>query len=60
MTTLAYERGTVAKLHLGTRAKVRRLIDEAKRTPMGDGTQRGRRSGASANTSPASTWRASS
>ncbi|MDP9335066.1 MAG: acyl-CoA dehydrogenase, partial [Actinomycetota bacterium] len=37
MTTLAYERGTVAKLHLGTRAKIRRLIDEAKRTPMGDG-----------------------
>src|SRR3954452_8429293 len=38
MTTLAYERGTVAKLHLGTRAKVRRLIEEAKRTPMGDGS----------------------
>ncbi len=38
MTTLAYERGTVAKLHLGTRSKIRRLIDEAKRTPMGDGT----------------------
>ena len=37
MTTLAYERGTVARLHLGTRAKIRRLIDEAKRTPMGDG-----------------------
>jgi alkylation response protein AidB-like acyl-CoA dehydrogenase len=37
MTTLAYERGTVAKLHLGTRSKVRRLIEEAKRTPMGDG-----------------------
>ncbi|MFZ4584088.1 MAG: acyl-CoA dehydrogenase family protein [Acidimicrobiia bacterium] len=37
MTTLAYERGTVANLHLGTRAKVRRLIDEAKKTPMGDG-----------------------
>jgi alkylation response protein AidB-like acyl-CoA dehydrogenase len=30
MTTLAYERGTVAKLHLGTRAKIRRLIDTAK------------------------------
>jgi alkylation response protein AidB-like acyl-CoA dehydrogenase len=29
MTTLAYERGTVAKLHLGTRAKIRRLLDEA-------------------------------
>jgi alkylation response protein AidB-like acyl-CoA dehydrogenase len=38
MTTLAYERGTVAKLHLGTRSKVKRLIDEARRTPMGDGT----------------------
>ncbi len=30
MTTLAYERGTVANLHLGLRAKIRRLIDEAK------------------------------
>ena len=28
MTTLAYERGGVAKLHLGTRAKIRRLIAE--------------------------------
>ncbi len=37
MTTLAYERGTVAKLHLGTRAKIRRLIDTAKTTPLGDG-----------------------
>ncbi len=37
MTTLAYERGTVAKLHLGVRAKVQRLLDEARRTPMGDG-----------------------
>ncbi len=37
MTTLAYERGTVAKLHLGTRARVQRLIDEARRTPLGDG-----------------------
>jgi alkylation response protein AidB-like acyl-CoA dehydrogenase len=37
MTTLAYERGTVAKLHLGTRAKVRRLIDLARATPLGDG-----------------------
>jgi alkylation response protein AidB-like acyl-CoA dehydrogenase len=37
MTTLAYERGTVAKLHLGLRAKVRRLLDEARRAPMGDG-----------------------
>jgi alkylation response protein AidB-like acyl-CoA dehydrogenase len=38
MTTLAYERGTVAKLHLGTRDQIRRLIAEAKRTPLGDGT----------------------
>ncbi|MCU1430880.1 MAG: acyl-CoA dehydrogenase protein [Actinomycetia bacterium] len=37
MTTLAYERGTVAKLHLGLRSKVQRLLDEAKRTPLGDG-----------------------
>src|SRR3954470_758927 len=37
MTTLAYERGTVAKLHLGTRSKVRRLIETAKKTPLGDG-----------------------
>jgi alkylation response protein AidB-like acyl-CoA dehydrogenase len=29
MTTLAYERGTVAKLHLGTRAKIQRLIKTA-------------------------------
>ena len=29
MTTLAYERGTVANLHLGLRAKIRRLIDAA-------------------------------
>jgi hypothetical protein len=37
MTTLAYERGMVANLHLGLRAKVRRLFDEARRTPLGDG-----------------------
>ena len=37
MTTLAHERGGVAKLHLGLRAKVGRLIDEARRTPLGDG-----------------------
>jgi alkylation response protein AidB-like acyl-CoA dehydrogenase len=37
MTTLAYERGTVAKLHTGTRAKVARLIAEARTTPLGDG-----------------------
>ncbi len=29
MTTLAYERGTVANLHLGLRAKIRRLLDVA-------------------------------
>ena len=32
MTTLAYERGTVANLHLGLRAKIRRLLDQAKQT----------------------------
>jgi alkylation response protein AidB-like acyl-CoA dehydrogenase len=32
MTTLAYERGTVANLHLGLRAKIRRLLDEARAT----------------------------
>jgi alkylation response protein AidB-like acyl-CoA dehydrogenase len=37
MTTLAYERGTVAKLHLGLRAKVQRLLDDARTTPLGDG-----------------------
>jgi alkylation response protein AidB-like acyl-CoA dehydrogenase len=37
MTTLAYERGTVAKLHMGTRAKIQRLIEVAKETPMGNG-----------------------
>jgi alkylation response protein AidB-like acyl-CoA dehydrogenase len=37
MTTLAYERGTVAKLHMGSRAKIQRLIDLAKETPLVDG-----------------------
>lgn len=37
MTTLAYERGTVAKLHLGLRAKIRNLIELAKQTPGPDG-----------------------
>jgi alkylation response protein AidB-like acyl-CoA dehydrogenase len=37
MTTLAYERGTVAKLHLGTRSKIQRLINTAKTTPTGNG-----------------------
>jgi alkylation response protein AidB-like acyl-CoA dehydrogenase len=33
MTTLAYERGTVAKLHLGLRSKVGRLLALARETP---------------------------
>jgi alkylation response protein AidB-like acyl-CoA dehydrogenase len=37
MTTLAYERGTVAKLHLGTRAKIQRLIATARETSDGAG-----------------------
>jgi alkylation response protein AidB-like acyl-CoA dehydrogenase len=37
MTTLAYERGTVAKLHTGTRGKIARLIEQARTTPLGDG-----------------------
>ena len=37
MTTLAYERGGVAKLHLGTRAKVAKLIELARSTPGRDG-----------------------
>ncbi|HEY6318374.1 MAG TPA: acyl-CoA dehydrogenase family protein [Acidimicrobiia bacterium] len=37
MTTLAHERGGVARLHLGLRAKVARLFDLARRTPLGDG-----------------------
>jgi alkylation response protein AidB-like acyl-CoA dehydrogenase len=37
ITTLAYERGTVAKLHLGTRAKIQRLIDDARHTSIGGG-----------------------
>ena len=32
LTTLAYERGTVANLHLGLRGKIRRLLDQAKAT----------------------------
>jgi alkylation response protein AidB-like acyl-CoA dehydrogenase len=38
MTTLAYERGTVANLHLSLRSKIARLLDEAKAAPMGDGS----------------------
>jgi alkylation response protein AidB-like acyl-CoA dehydrogenase len=37
MTTLAYERGGVAKLHLGTRNKIARLIATANATTLGDG-----------------------
>jgi alkylation response protein AidB-like acyl-CoA dehydrogenase len=37
MTTLAYERGTVAKLHLGLRAKVGRLLELARETPSRGG-----------------------
>jgi alkylation response protein AidB-like acyl-CoA dehydrogenase len=37
MTTLAYERGTVANLHLGLRSKVADLLALARETPMGDG-----------------------
>jgi alkylation response protein AidB-like acyl-CoA dehydrogenase len=39
MTTLTHERGGVAKLHLGLRAKVARLLETAKTTPgRGGGT----------------------
>jgi len=34
MTTLAYERGTVANMHLMVRAKIRTLLDEATTTPV--------------------------
>jgi alkylation response protein AidB-like acyl-CoA dehydrogenase len=37
MTTLAYERGTVANLHLGLRKKIRSLLDQAKDTPVAGG-----------------------
>jgi alkylation response protein AidB-like acyl-CoA dehydrogenase len=37
MTTLAYERGTVANLHLGLRSRIQDLIAEARRTPLGGG-----------------------
>ncbi len=39
MTTLSYERAGVASLHLGLRAKIGGLLEEAKRTPArsGDG-----------------------
>jgi alkylation response protein AidB-like acyl-CoA dehydrogenase len=35
MTTLAYERGTVANLHLGLRKKIADLLEVARRTPAG-------------------------
>jgi hypothetical protein len=38
MTTLAFERAGVASLHLGVRAKIRRLIDLARMTPLGNAT----------------------
>jgi alkylation response protein AidB-like acyl-CoA dehydrogenase len=37
MTTLAYERGGVANLHLGLRKKISRLLDLARATPIGAG-----------------------
>jgi alkylation response protein AidB-like acyl-CoA dehydrogenase len=37
MTTLTNERGGVAILHLGLRAKIARLIEEARTAPMGGG-----------------------
>ena len=40
MTTLAYERGTVAKLHLGLRAKVQRLFEAAASAPGPRGAPR--------------------
>ena len=58
MTTLAYERGTVAKLHLGTRQKIQRLIADARATPLGDGRV-ATDDPSCATTSPASTSKAS-
>jgi alkylation response protein AidB-like acyl-CoA dehydrogenase len=37
MSTLAFERGGVAALHLGVRAKIQRLLAVARETPLGDG-----------------------
>jgi len=37
MTTLAFERGGVAALHLGVRAKVQRLLEVARTTQVGGG-----------------------
>ena len=38
MTTLAFERGGVASLHLGVRAKIQRLLELARTTPVRDKT----------------------
>jgi alkylation response protein AidB-like acyl-CoA dehydrogenase len=38
MTTLAFERGGVAALHLGVRAKVQKLLEAARSAPLGDHT----------------------
>ncbi len=37
LTTLTYERGSVANLHLGLRTKIARLLEQAKHTPVGRG-----------------------
>ncbi|HEX7521121.1 MAG TPA: acyl-CoA dehydrogenase family protein [Acidimicrobiia bacterium] len=37
LTTLTYERGSVANLHLGLRTKIASLLDQAKHTPVGGG-----------------------
>jgi alkylation response protein AidB-like acyl-CoA dehydrogenase len=37
MTTLAYERGTVANLHLGLRRQIGELLEVARTTPIGGG-----------------------
>jgi alkylation response protein AidB-like acyl-CoA dehydrogenase len=37
LTTLTYERGSVANMHLGLRTKIASLLDEAKHTPVGGG-----------------------
>jgi alkylation response protein AidB-like acyl-CoA dehydrogenase len=38
ITTLVYERGGVANLHLGVRKKIGRLLELARATPVGDGS----------------------
>ena len=59
MTTLAYERGTVAKLHLGTRQKIQRLIDDARRRRRSATAAWPPTTRSCATTSPASTSKAS-